>query len=532
MTELAPFPHYLIEMLNEGRKSSQHGSFMSEGRRNNDLTRLAGFLYRTSGADEQELNRMLQLFNTGQPHPLSDTEVASISRSISGYDRSPVDKVDELHLSKSLAVELREEFCFCLGRGWMWYNGCHWVRDVGNKRIQERVKVYILALYEAIKSCSSKPDEDLVKAISACLRASKVNNLVQLTSSEPDLVVEADVFDTTPNVLNVLNGTLEFGSGEMVFREHCASDYLTVCANVEYDPSAEAPLFRKVLSNALDEVTGQFVMRFFGYVATGHANQRVYAIFHGKGANGKSTIANVIQNILGGYTVNVEPATYLQARNGQIRTDLARLKGARLAVSSEFGSGQVMDAPLLKQLVGNDKITARHLFEAEIEFKPTVVPLFVTNALPVINGGDEALAARIIVVPFQRIVPKEDRDPELPEKLWAERSGILNVLLDGMRDYLTDRNLRRPKSVDEAVGAYVRDSDLLGQFIEECCILDPREKVAAAELYRAYTAWCLLHGLRSMSMPVFKTDFANKTGTSQKRTGKGQVWLGVGIKRD
>ncbi|WP_299791685.1 phage/plasmid primase, P4 family [uncultured Marivita sp.] len=531
MSELAPFPRFFIDILNDGRKTSAPGAFMAEGRRNNDLTRLAGSIYRMTGADDRELFRMLQSISSEQASPLPENEVASIARSIASYDRSPVDKVDELHLSKVLAGELQGEFCFGLGRGWMWYNGRHWVADVENKRVQERVKVFILSLFEAITSRNSASDGDLLKAIKACLKAAKVNNLIQMASSDPNLILEPERFDAKPDILNVLNGTIEFGSGEIVFRDHQPSDYLTMCANVEYDPKAEAPLFKKLLSFALDEDTGQFLMRYFGYSATGHANQRVYAIFYGKGANGKSTIVNVVQDILGGYAINVETSTFLQARAGQIRTDLAGLKGARLAVSSEFGSGQVMDAPLLKQLVGNDKITARFLFKTEIEYKPTVVPLFVTNALPVINGGDEALAARIIVVPFQKIVPKEDRDPRLPEKLWEERSGILNLLLAGMRDYLSDGKLRRPQSVIDAAEAYVKESDLMGQFIEDRCRLVAEEETGARDLYLEYRFWCIDRGLQPMSMPVFKADFANKTGALQKRSSKGQFWGGVGIKK-
>jgi putative DNA primase/helicase len=190
-----------------------------------------------------------------------------------------------------------------------------------------------------------------------------------------------------------------------------------------------------------------------------------------------------------------------------------------------------MDAPLLKQLVGNDKITARHLFKAEIEFKPTVVPLFVTNALPVINGGDKALAARIIVVPFLNEIPEQERDPEFPDKLWAERSGILNLLLAGMQDYLSDRKLRRPQSVIGAADAYVKDSDLMGQFIEERCWFAANEETGARDLYLEYRFWCHDRGLQPMSMPVFRADFANKTGALQKRSSKGQVWGGVGIKK-
>ena len=128
----------------------------------------------------------------------------------------------------------------------------------------------------------------------------------------------------------------------------------------------------------------------------------------------------MILRLLGSYGLTVEPSTFMMQRTETIRNDIARLKGARLAVSSELGVGELLNAPLLKRYVGGDPLTARFLFKEYITFKPTAVPIFVTNALPIINGADQALARRIVLLHFDRVVPVEQRDPRLPEKLWQD----------------------------------------------------------------------------------------------------------------
>ncbi|SFD69743.1 putative DNA primase/helicase [Sulfitobacter brevis] len=530
MTKIALFPNFLLDLVSEKSNVVSSDHFMREGRRNNDLTRMAGSVRRISGLDEEGLSRVLLTINQTSGNPLPENEVRGIARSVAKYEANPIDLIDDVHLSKALAEELRDEFRFCAGAGWMRYSLGQWKSDTGGKHVQERVKTFVAALYEGMKLRGLAADSDRVKAISAYLKAPKINNLITLATSDPALLVEETVFDAKSGLLNLRNGTIEFATGKIVFREHRAEDYLTKIADVTYDPEATAPLFDKLLAEALEPELGAFVMRFFGYVATGQADQRVYSIFYGKGANGKSTVVNIIQRVLGDYCANVEPATFLQARSGQVRGDIARLKGIRMAVSSEFGIGQVMDAPLVKQLVGGDAITARRLYQSEFEFTPTVVPVFVTNALPVINGADEALAARTIVVPFTNIIPPEARDPMLPFRLWEERTGILNVLLAGVQDYLCDRKLRIPKPVKDAVDAYIKSSDLLAQFLEDCCGIGPSGTVGAQDLYNAYRYWCIEHGVKSLTQPVFKGELLKKDGMRQGRTSEGMRWTGVTLK--
>lgn len=396
MSNLPTLPSFVVDLLSEQKGNVISGSFMGEGRRNVDLTRLAGSLRRIASLDQDDLAAVLLVVNSRQQKPLPDSEVHNIARSVAKYDACPIDLIDEVHLCKTLAEEISDTFRYCAGVGWLGYSDGHWQVDTGGKHVQERVKMFLTMLFNASKAGGLAANADRVKAIKSHLRAAKVNSLILLASSDPAVLIQHRQFDCNRDLLNLRNGTVEFGSGKIVFREHRAEDYLTKIADVDCDPKATAPHFRKLLSEVLDLELRDFVMRFFGYVLTGYADQRVFAIFYGMGANGKSTVVNVVQKIMGDYSVNVEPATFLQARNGQVRGDLARLKDARMAVSSEFGVGQVMDGPLMKQLVGGDVMTARHLYQSEFEFRPTVVPLFVSNALPVINGADGALAGAMV----------------------------------------------------------------------------------------------------------------------------------------
>ena len=106
-----------------------------------------------------------------------------------------------------------------------------------------------------------------------------------------------------------------------------------------------------------------------------------------------------------------------------------------MVATSELAIGKILDVALVKRMTGGDMITARALYKEHFEFRPQFVMLMTTNALPVIDGGNKALARRLVMVPFNNVISTSQRDPDLPAKIRSETSGILNRLLEGLTSY-------------------------------------------------------------------------------------------------
>ena len=74
---------------------------------------------------------------------------------------------------------------------------------------------------------------------------------------------------------------------------------------------------------------------------------------------------------MGDYATNIQPETIMVKPSGSsANSDIARLKGARLVTSVEPNEGMRINEGLLKQLTGDDIVTARKLYGDEFEFKP------------------------------------------------------------------------------------------------------------------------------------------------------------------
>ena len=78
-------------------------------------------------------------------------------------------------------------------------------------------------------------------------------------------------------------------------------------------------MFTKFLERILpSEALRRFVQRVVGYAATGEVSEKVFAILHGVGANGKTTLVNAILETLGDYAKQAAP--YLSSWSSTART--------------------------------------------------------------------------------------------------------------------------------------------------------------------------------------------------------------------
>jgi putative DNA primase/helicase len=122
---------------------------------------------------------------------------------------------------------------------------------------------------------------------------------------------------------------------------------------------------------------------------------------------------------------------------------------------------------------------------------------------------DRAIWERLHLVPFDLSFvdnPQEDfqrkRDPDLPEKLKIEASGILAWLVRGCLEWQAG-GLQPPSKVLETTAQYKADEDIVGQFLNDCTLKDPNEIVRAGVLYNTYKSWCERCGYRYLTTTKF-----------------------------
>jgi putative DNA primase/helicase len=215
-------------------------------------------------------------------------------------------------------------------------------------------------------------------------------------------------------------------------------------------------------------------------------------ICYGTGANGKSTLFETVLDILGDYGHTAEFGTFLNTdkKNVRVQEAVGKLKGTRFAVAAETDSNRNWDAALIKQLTGGDTLIGATLHNDSFEFRPSHKLWFQCNHLPGFKDGSYGLERRLIVIPFLAVFKNGAVDPNIKDKLLAEKDAIFAWLVEGAKMYLRDGLGEKPAMVSEATREYIEDNNTLGRFITECLESDVTAKIRSSELYLRYLEWC------------------------------------------
>jgi putative DNA primase/helicase len=111
-----------------------------------------------------------------------------------------------------------------------------------------------------------------------------------------------------------------------------------------------------------------------------------------------------------------------------------------------------------------------------------------SNYKPAIRGLDWGIWRRVKMIPFEVIIPDEERDETLIDKLKAELPGILNWALKGLADYLKF-GMMYPDKVNAATQQYRESQDIIGQFLKAKCVINPVASIKSTDLYEIYKGW-------------------------------------------
>jgi putative DNA primase/helicase len=159
-----------------------------------------------------------------------------------------------------------------------------------------------------------------------------------------------------------------------LLREHGRDiRYNAAIARVDYDPAAECPAWkqfiREIMNYNSDIIT--FLQNVAGWALTGDTSEQIMFILFGSGANGKGTFLNTIMYVLGDYVIATLTETFMKKIGEQLTNDIACLRGTRFVTTTEVEQGKRLSEPLIKQITGNDRMTARFLYGEFFNFVPT-----------------------------------------------------------------------------------------------------------------------------------------------------------------
>jgi len=331
------------------------------------------------------------------------------------------------------------------------------------------------------------------------------------------------------------NGVLDLKTGE--FRDGKPEDFISISCGVNFVPFSEnLPYLNEVL-DFLEKVQTdpddrKFMITLMASLLEGHNADESIHFWTGSGGNGKSKINQLLVEALGNYSVKF-PITLFTAKRGAsnaVSPEVVESKGKRYAYLEEPDEGERMNAGLMKEYTGGDKIKGRGLWANFIEFKPQFKIILFCNDMPKLPGTDGGTWRRVKALEFRSSFvtnPKNENefliDKYLGDKIpkWAETFMAL-LVHTYFNVYKKDGGLIIPPSVHKFTAEYQKDNDMYADFITTRIIKTDKktDKISLTAVHDMFKNWytltynCAKQPLKKDMKKYFEKRFGSKYCTS------------------
>lgn len=300
-------------------------------------------------------------------------------------------------------------------------------------------------------------------------------------------VIKRDEELNTDNfILNLENGLYDLETREL--KPHTPEVYSTIRINANYKENieeSEGSVFNKYLETSIPNINVRMVVQeMVGYCLTNFTEAQKFFVLNGKTDTGKSVIIKIIEMLIA--KENIANKKW-QELNG---FGVAELYNKILNAAGDLPRKPITDDDLIKELTGEDYVSAKVKFKGDIRFKNKAKLLFSTNGMPK-NYGDksEAFYNRLMIIPFNS-QPKK-KDPFLIRKLKKEKDYIFMWALEGLERLISNNfKFTECEEVRLEVEAYKEESNTAIQFVNDLCVLNPEKRILKSWLHKEYINYC------------------------------------------
>jgi putative DNA primase/helicase len=303
--------------------------------------------------------------------------------------------------------------------------------------------------------------------------------------------------------------------------DYCAKQTAVAPAPSIEDGGEPPDLWLAFLDRVIDKNSDliSFLQRLTGYCLTGDISEHVFAFLYGRGRNGKGVFCRTILNILGDYANTSPIEMFLESNYDRHPTDEARLHKMRLTIAQETPTGRAWNEAKIKNMTGGDPITARSMRQDPFTFDPTHKLIIAGNHKPKLKMVDEAIRARLRLVPFTVTIPEAERDTELTEKLKAEYPAILRWMIEGCLDW-REYGLGVPQEVREASDDYFHAQDCIAHWLDEQTKRRQMAFTGSTALFEDWEKWAKKHEVEVIGSQKAFVKALKDRGWTHKETNK------------
>ena len=430
---------------------------------------------------------------------------------------------------------------------WVYWNGNHWEKRA-ELRSRQLAKDMVKEFRENLKKISSyskdMTQEEIAKVTligkhaAGMGYANRISAMLSLAQS--GLATPADAFDVDPFGINFPNGYYNLKDNTFF-----PSDSKYMCTNVtgyDYVTDKECPKFTEFLRKIIpNDATREFFEQCVGMSVVGKVYEEVMVFLVGDGCNGKSTLANILSQVMGTYSTSLQPDVLTSMTGSRTPPDVAEVRGKRIVFISETEEGDTLSTKALKRLCSNERLAVRRLYCMPETFIPSHTIFYSTNHKPRVSSNDNGTWRRIKIIPFTYQFKEEEKITNFADKLLAEEGpAILHWVIECAKKFMNNgMKLIAPAEVKTEVEEYKQNEDVMAQFVDEMIIiksgtnfkLEPIDsrRVKASVVYTVYKNWCKTNNYPAKNISVFQAEFSKKTNSEKRNISGVKYWYDISL---
>lgn len=348
----------------------------------------------------------------------------------------------------------------------------------------------------------------------------------------------ATVFEPTdknPNILNVKNGLLDLTTGELM--PHTPDHVSFTQLPVNYDPKADCPIIKKYLHEVVKPEDIPLLIEVAGWTIHWWEYRPHKAVMlYGVGRNGKGTFLRLLTAFLGPDNVScVGLQKLVSDRFAPI--DLVN-KAANLA--GDLPARDLSDSDMFKSMTGQDMVRVENKGEKSFNYTNWAKMIFGANKLPKTPDNTDGFYSRWIIIefPFRFGPGGRPIDNELEAKMQSpeELSGLLNLALEGLQRLKANGfEFSYRLTLEDVRHMYMRLSDPVFAFVQDCCEVDFEGYISKKDLHRAYKKYAAEYHLQPVTPKKFSQSIEDQdlipleSGTA--KGGSVRVWRGLKLNK-
>lgn len=237
------------------------------------------------------------------------------------------------------------------------------------------------------------------------------------------------------------------------------------------------------------------LQELLGYCLTSNTQIEKAFLLYGVGRNGKSVFAKVIRMLLGDESVSSVPFSDFSTSFG-----LESLIDKAVNISAE-NEVKTLNTEKFKAVISGDKMSINRKNKQHLQVALSCKLIMLTN------NTSLGFFRKVMIIPFNNIIPEDKVDINLFNKLQLEKSGILNWALEGLKRLVTNEyKFSKCQAIDDVTARYQRSQNDIEMFINECVKYSTNDTLKS-KVYTIYNNWCELYNINPKGRLTFWEKF-------------------------